>query len=173
MRHCLLVDLLGELDFETFTDRVNQTRAADPRRVTAAGYKLVKGALRIRQNESGTAVDPNDVLGSVMASKRKPVTKPAEALGVWLKSLERDSAQGIDCSAEMRKALLAAGKEVNAAAEGGTADDLELRSALYTDALSVIGGTSSVLRSPAFPWVIAGTLGGILIGIFFMMKSRR
>lgn len=165
------MDLLGELDFETFTERVNQTRP-DPRRVTQAGYKLIKGALRIRQSEpDGSAVDLNDVLGSVM-SKRKPITKPAEAVGAWLKSLERDSSQGIDCSAEMRKALLAAGKEVNAAAEGGTADDVELRSALYTDALSVIGSSSAgVLQSRAFPWVLLGILGGILVGVFVARKK--
>lgn len=100
------MDFLEQLDLQTFTDRVNQTRRADPRRVTQAGYKLVKGALRIRHNgPTGNVVDVDDVLGSVM-NRKKPVTKPAEAVGAWLKSLERDSAQGIDCSAEMHKALL-------------------------------------------------------------------
>lgn len=151
---------LAALDFSAFSTRASSGRG-DPRFVARAGHNLVKGALRIRRGITSPV------------SEDEVVNKPAEAIGAWLKSIENDvhSGEPFLRSAELRKATIAAGKEVDAAARAASAHDSEeadqLRSALYIDALGAIGTPQQT------PWaIIAGVLGGILIGVLMTRKAR-
>lgn len=153
--------LPAHLDFPAFTARVGAARAHDPARVVRAASNLVEGALRIRRGNEG-------LYGVV----ERPVTKPAEALGSWIHSLEREIVGGEPFyrTAEAAEALVAAAEEVDAATEA-TPAATRLRNALYSDALTVVGGGGESRWRPYLPWIISSVLGGILIGI--LMARRK
>ena len=146
-----------EVDFDTFLARIGRSRP-HPERAAQAAKALIDGALRIRQGGDGLyGVEPS-----------RPVTKPAEAIGAWLSSLETDyrGNPSFHRHAEMKEVLVAASEEVDKAARAMPGAD-RMRNALFTDAIDVIGGNSPSSR---LPWCIAALLGGILVGVLF---SRR
>lgn len=158
------------LDLQAFTRRIGRVRPADPRRVARAGLNMVDNALRIRRSEGQQAVDPADVLGSWLYPNQRPITKPAEAVGAWLKSIASDIDEDVpfDRVAEMREAMIAAGEEVETATQSLPAAQ-RLRSALYSDALGSFGSQSTM--NPLLPWVLA--LGGVLVGILWASRKKR
>ncbi len=148
-------------DFVAFVQRATQARKAEPLQVARAGRNLIDGALRIRRGGDG-----------LYAEVERPITKPAEAVGAWMGSLERqlDSGQPFGRAAEMREALVAAAEEVDAAAAATPAAE-RLRSALFSDALETIGGTGGPAAHQSFlGWIVAAALGGILIGVLLSRK---
>ena len=149
--------LPAHIDLDAFAARVN-ARRSDPRRVALAGRNLIDGALRIRRGGDGLYGTPT-----------RPITKPAEAVGAWLKAMEREAAAGpFHRQAEMREALMAAAEEVDAAAVAAPAAE-RLRGALFSDAIDVIGGDTGGWR-PWLPWLLVAGLGGVLIGVFMSRK---
>jgi hypothetical protein len=150
-------------DFEAFAAKAEAAKRADPSQVARAGLNLVDGAIRIRRGGDG-------LYGDV----EKPITKQAEAVGEWLKSLERDattSGPAFRRSAEMREALVAAAEEVDRATTL-LPDATRFKNALYSDAIDVLGESAPSPR-PWLPWVIVSALGGILVGILFSSRKRR
>ena len=149
--------------FEDFATLVKRAPAADPRRVARAASTLVEGAMRIRRGGDG-----------LYAAVDKPSTKQAEAIGAWLRSMEKDIIGGEEFhrQGELREALTAAAEEVGHAALA-TPAATRLRDALYTDAISVFGaGGGSGSNAQVLPWALAAGLGGILVGVLFARKKR-
>lgn len=160
--------LPANLDFSTFARRTAQAREADPRRLAIVGRNLIDGALRIRHSEPAS-MGEDDVIGSWLPK----VTKPTEAIGAWLKSLNEqvESGEPFFRAAEMREAVIAAGEEVHTAAEASPTAG-RLRSALYADALDAIG--TSDKKPPVWPWIVGGAIGGgILISLLVLLLRRR
>lgn len=156
------------LDLQAFTRRIGRVQPSDPRRVARAGLNMVDNAIRLRQGGQKN-VDPTDVLGSWLYSQR-PVTKQAEAVGAWMKSIasDIDEDEPFDRAAEMREAMIAAGEELEAATQSLPAAK-RLRSAFYSDALGSFGNQSTM--NPLLPWVLA--LGGVLVGILWASRNKR
>ena len=147
-------------DFNAFAARASRTRTKNPALAALAGLNLVDGALRIRRGGDG-------IYGDV----EKPITKPAEAVAAWLKDIENSiDDRPFTRSAELREAVVAAGEEVDAAAKAMPASE-RLRSALYSDALTVLGGDLP-MSSNFWPWLVATALGGILLGVLISRKRR-
>lgn len=144
-------------DFDTFAEQVTGAKAP-PDRVLRAGLHLIDGALRIRREP--------DVLGVTPVS-----SKPAEAVRAWLKSMEPEMRAGnFFRHAELREAVVAAGEEVErAAADAPRAR--RLGRALYADALTAVGSSSSESWfTRGLPWIIASLFAGMTIGAFLAKK---
>ncbi len=142
-----------DLDLATFAVRAGRAKPADAARVARATRSLVDGALRIRRGNDG-------LYGDVL----KPVTKPAEAIGAWLRSIEREVDEGaFHRAAELREAMIAAGEEVDAATRATPAAE-RLRGALYSDALDLIGGPAERPAASMWQWVVDSVLAVALVG---------
>ena len=142
-------------DFDFFAERASRASAA-PVDVARAARALVDGAIRIRRGGDG-------LYGEVA----KPNVKQAEAIGVWIKSMERDMERGnFHRAAEMREALIAAGEEVDLATKAEP-KALRLRDALWTDAITVLGSSGS---SNNLPWFIAAAAVGLAIGLWLRRR---
>ncbi len=160
--------LPANLDFSTFARRAAQARDADPRRLAIVGQNLIEGALRIRHSEPVPAGE-DDVIGSWLPK----VTRPTEAIGAWLKSLNEqiESGEPFFRSAEMREAVIAAGEQVHTAAKAAPHQQ-RLRSALYADALEAIGSQDK--KPSVVPWIVCGAIGGgILISLLVLILRKR
>ena len=163
------LDLLGDFDRQ-----LRAARVADPDRAARAGLALLDGALRVRTGNNGLYPTP-----------AHPVTKPVESLGAWIESLRTDAREGggdfFHRENELREVLGAAAAEVDAAVKGaGATPSLErLRAALYQDALGAIEPPPAPpppppwYREPAVPWVLAGGLGGVLLGLLIATARDR
>lgn len=149
------------IDLEAFAQRAQHARKADPARVARAGLNLVDGALRIRRGGDG-------LYGEV----ERPTTKPVEAVGAWIRALEREASSGSPFyrSAEMREALVAAAEEVDKAAQAMPQAE-RLRGALYADAIEVLGAGDSGSRN-LLPWIVAAIFGGICVGLLVAPRLR-
>jgi cell division septum initiation protein DivIVA len=101
----------------------------------------------------------------------KPVTKPAEAIGAWLESMENELAgeEPFQRSAELREAIIAAGQEVDAAA-AAQPEAARLRDALHADALAILQPKRNENPTSFFPWLLVSLLGGVLIGVLITKK---
>lgn len=143
--------------FAAFAARANRA-SGDPSRSIRAGLALVDGAVRIRRGGDG-------LYGNV----ERPITKQAEAVGAWIRSMEPEILGGdFHRQAELREAVIAAAEEVDAAVAEAPAAS-RLQGALYTDALDALGAQQKRPTS-ILPWVIAGVLGGILVGVIVMRR---
>jgi len=150
---------MSDSDFDIFAARVFNNKSADPGRVVQAGRQLIDGALHIRRGGNGIYGEPG-----------RPVTKPAEAIGAWLDSLEAEAATGLPFRrpAEAREALIAAAEEVESASQS-MPRAARYRSALFSDALDTVGWSTPRIGT-ALPWIISGILGGILIGLLIRKR---
>jgi len=148
------------LDLQDFVAHATSAKA-DPVRVTKAARALVDGALRIRTGNDG-------IFGNVI-----PVTKPVEAVGAWLKSIERDMIGGdFQRENEAREALVVAAEEVDEAVKA-VPKAARFQTALYADALGALAkGSSSSDQRSFWPWLLAAGLSGLLVGILFNLKRR-
>lgn len=147
-------------ELASFTSRVQNAQRAVPLRALKAGLNLVDGALRIRAGGDGIYGEPH-----------RPVTKPAEALRAWLRSMEPDIRNGtFDRHNELREAIVAAGEEINRAVEHVPAAT-RLRSALYSDATNIIGGWET--PKSIVPWIVAASLGGVVVGMLLTRKNHK
>lgn len=149
-----------------FSARV-QNANGESARLADAGLNLLQGALRIRRGGDGIYGD----------EPTRPVTKPAEAVAAWIGSMKREMSVGsFQRKAELREALIAAGEEVDAAAQA-TPSAARLRGALYEDALGALDENSKTkswfeANSSILPWTVAGVFGGLLLGMYIWRRRR-
>ena len=151
-----VMDLSG-LDLQAFITRVGHVRS-DPVQTTRAARALVNGALRIRTGCNG------------LYGIATPITRPTEAVGAWISSIESDLASGdFHRHAEAREALVAAAEEVDSAVKT-IPKAKRLRNALYIDALGALAQPES--SDNIWPF-LAGILGGILVVVLINLRTRR
>ena len=151
------------LDFQAFAANANRTSAqsVNPTSLARAGHALVNGALRIRHGGNG-------LYGT---SDKSVITKPAEAVGAWIKSMQAEIVGGnFHRTAELREAIVAAAEEVDAATLA-TPKATRLREALYTDALHVLGGSDTTSKSNLILGIAASILGGLLLGLLLPVRK--
>jgi hypothetical protein len=143
-------------DLRVFLARLSQRQASRQEQLTRVGLHLVDGALRVRRGGDG-----------VYENVERPITKPAEAIGEWLRGLDEATAiGGVARTHEAREAVAAAAEELDQATMQSPATS-RLRNALYADALGALGAdTQSTLPATFWPWMVASSLAGILIGLF-------
>ena len=163
--------MLGTVDFDK---RLRAVSDVDACKAARAGLTLLGGARRIRTGGGGLYPTP-----------ARPVTKPVEALSAWIESIYHDaeeSGEAFGRKHELREAVGAAAAEVDAAVQdcGESPALAHLHSALFRDALGVMDPPAplppppiSWYESPTVPWVAAGTLSGVLIGLLLAMLGRR
>lgn len=142
-------------DLRVFLARLSQEQPPQEH-LTRVGLRLVDGALRVRCGGNG-----------VYEAVERPVTKPAEAIGEWLRSIEKSTVVGgEERSREAREAVVAAAEELDRAAYQ-TPSAGRLRAALYSDALDTLAAEDAkpVATSTFWPWTIAAVLSGIILGM--------
>jgi hypothetical protein len=144
-------------DYRAFCARLSQRHSARPEQLTRIGLHLIDGALRVRRGGDG-------IFGDV----EKPITKPAEAIGEWLRSLEESTVLGgVQRPHEAREAVAAAAEELDTAV-GLMPAASRLRPALYADALGALGtfgADERALPATFWPWTLVAALGGVLVGL--------
>lgn len=151
------------IDFETFATLTNRARKTDPERIARVGLDFIDSALKIRRGGDGLYGDID-----------QPVTRPAEAIGAWIKNLQHEAHNDPSSfyrRAEMREAVVAAAEEIDTASRlVPTTTVQRLQNALYSDALEEIIGSSGHAPTSTLPWIIVGALGGVILGILLAKK---